>query len=212
MYERSRAEMVEKFVIGSGVTDEAVIRAMLTVPRHRFVDAALSHQAYMNKSLPIGSGQTISHPTTVAWMTQLLKLGGHEKVLEIGTGSGYQAAVLAEIGVKVYSVERKPELARRAQKLLESIGYYSVGIKIGDGSIGWNQHAPYDCVLVAAASPGVPESLVNQLKDAGRMIIPVGEKSQQKLIVITRENNEYHILENYSRSFVPLIGKKGWNV
>ncbi|HQV33894.1 MAG TPA: protein-L-isoaspartate(D-aspartate) O-methyltransferase [Calditrichia bacterium] len=212
MYERSRAEMVEKYVIEQGVEDPRIIKAMLKIPRHEFVDQALAHQAYKGKSLPIAGGQTISHPTTVAWMTDLLELGGEERILEIGTGSGYQAAVLAEIGVKVFSIERLPELARRTQTLLERLGYYSVGIKIGDGTVGWNAHAPYDRIIVTAASPGVPENLFNQLKESGRMIIPVGEKSQQKLLIITKENNQVHILGDYNRSFVPLIGKEGWTL
>lgn len=210
MFERQREEMVRKYVVEQGITDERVIAAMLKVPRHQFVETAIAHQAYQDKSLPIGSGQTISHPTTVAYMTQLLALQGNERVLEIGTGSGYQAAVLAEIGVKVYSIERIPQLARRAQMLFDQLGYYSIAVRIGDGSVGWSAHAPYDRIIAAAASPEVPEALCRQLAEEGRMVIPVGGKSFQKLMVITQQNGRYHILEEISRRFVPLIGKKGW--
>jgi protein-L-isoaspartate(D-aspartate) O-methyltransferase len=212
MFEKQREEMVQKYVIGEGISDEKVIAALRKIPRHLFVEAPLRHQAYFGKSLPIGFGQTISHPTTVAMMSENLEIRGNERVLEIGTGSGYQAAVLAEIGAKVYTIERIPELARRAQKLFDELGYYSIGVWIGDGSVGWNAHAPYDRIIVTAASPGVPETLLNQLADKGRLIVPVGEKTHQKLIIITREGADYHILAEHSRSFVPLIGKKGWTL
>ena len=210
MYERQREEMVPKYLIDKGISDSKVIAAMRKVPRHRFVDTAMAHQAYQDKSLPIGFGQTISHPTTVAAMSQLLSLSGGERVLEIGTGSGYQAAVLSDIGVKVYSLERIPELARRAQRLFDELGYYTIAVQIGDGTVGWNAHAPYDRIIVTAASPDIPDALLKQLAENGRMVIPVGEKTEQKLTIITRETGEYHILEDYTRSFVPLIGKKGW--
>lgn len=212
MYERQRQEMVEKYVVAKGITDEKVIAAMGRVPRHLFVEAAMRHQAYLDKSLPIGFGQTISHPTTVACMSQLLELGGNERILEIGTGSGYQAAVLAEMGVKVYSLERIAELARRTQRLFDELGYYTIGTRIGDGTLGWTAHAPYDRIIVTAASPDIPEGLLKQLADKGRMIIPVGEKTEQKLMIITRDTEEYHILEDYTRKFVPLIGKEGWTL
>ncbi len=212
MYERQRQEMVEKYVIAKGITDEKVIAAMRKVPRHLFVEAAMRHQAYLDKSLPIGFGQTISHPTTVACMSQLLELSGNERILEIGTGSGYQAAVLAEMGVKVYSLERIADLARRTQRLFDELGYYTIGTRIGDGTLGWTAHAPYDRIIVTAASPDIPEGLLKQLADKGRMIIPVGEKTEQKLMIITRDTEEYHILEDYTRKFVPLIGKEGWTL
>ncbi len=212
MYERQRKEMVEKYVVAKGITDEKVIAAMRKVPRHLFVEAAMRHQAYLDKSLPIGFGQTISHPTTVACMSQLLELSGNERILEIGTGSGYQAAVLAEMGVKVYSLERIADLARRTQRLFDELGYYTIGTRIGDGTLGWTAHAPYDRIIVTAASPDIPEGLLKQLADKGRMIIPVGEKTEQKLMIITRDTEEYHILEDYTRKFVPLIGKEGWTL
>ncbi len=210
MYERSREEMVRKYVIERGIADARVIAAMRKVPRHAFVDPAFLHQAYKDRALPIGFGQTISHPTTVAYMSQALELTGAERVLEIGTGSGYQAAVLAEIGVKVFTIERIAELSQRARAIFDQLGYYSVGAKIGDGAVGWTAHAPYDRIIVTAATPNVPEALLKQLAEHGRMIVPVGEKSAQKLIIITRETGEFHILEDYTRKFVPLIGKDGW--
>lgn len=212
MFDRQREEMVRKHVIGCGITDKKVITAMRKVPRHLFVEPAMAHQAYLPKSLPLGFGQTISHPTTVAYMTQLLELSGAERVLEIGTGSGYQAAVLAEIGVKVYTIERNPTLARRAQQLFDQLGYYTIGVRIGDGSVGWSAHAPYQRIIVTAASPTVPDALVQQLDTRGKMIIPVGGKSQQKLMIITRRGDKFHIMEDNEKKFVPLIGKKGWEL
>ncbi len=210
MYDRHREMMVQKYVIDAGITDARVIAAMRKIPRHLFVETAIRHQAYMDKSLPIGFGQTISHPTTVASMTQLLALNGSEKILEIGTGSGYQAAVLAEVGVKVYTIERIAELARRAQQMFDQLGYYTIGIRIGDGSVGWSNHAPYDRIIVTAASPQVPQTLANQLGENGKLIVPVGDKVQQKLMIVTRQGNNFDIIEADSRSFVPLIGKRGW--
>ena len=210
MYDRHREMMVQKYVIDVGITDARVIAAMRKIPRHLFVETAIRHQAYMDKSLPIGFGQTISHPTTVASMTQLLALNGSEKILEIGTGSGYQAAVLAEVGVKVYTIERIAELARRAQQMFDQLGYYTIGIRIGDGSVGWSNHAPYDRIIVTAASPEVPQTLAKQLGENGKLIVPVGDKVQQKLMIVTRQGNNFDIIEADSRSFVPLIGKRGW--
>ncbi len=212
MYDRLREEMVQRCVIEQGITNEKVIAAMRKVPRHLFVAAAMAHQAYLPKSLPIGFGQTISHPTTVAYMTQLLELSGDERVLEIGTGSGYQAAILAEMGAKVYSIERNPSLARRTQQLLEQLGYYTIGIRIGDGTVGWSAHAPYHRILVTAASPSLPDSLLQQLHPHGKMIIPVGGKSLQKLMIVTRNGDKFHIMEDHEKTFVPLIGKKGWEL
>jgi protein-L-isoaspartate(D-aspartate) O-methyltransferase len=172
MFDRRRTAMVRKYVVDRGITDERVIAAMLKIPRHLFVDQTFVHEAYKDKALPIGYGQTISHPTTVAYMTQLLELTGSERVLEIGTGSGYQAAVLAAMGVKVYSIERIPELAQRARTIFDQIGYYTIGVKIGDGTLGWTAHAPYDRIIITAASPDIPETLLRQLAEQGRMVIP----------------------------------------
>jgi protein-L-isoaspartate(D-aspartate) O-methyltransferase len=210
MYERHREEMVRKFVVEAGIDDPKIIAAMLKIPRHLFVETGLRHQAYMGKSLPIGFGQTISHPTTVAMMTHLMQLNGNERVLEIGTGSGYQAAVLAEIGVKVFTIERIAALANRAQKLFDQLGYYSIAVRIGDGSVGWVNHAPYDRIIATAGSPGVPQNLVKQLSIGGKLIIPVGNKQQQRLVIAERTTDGYKATEVDSRNFVPLIGKNGW--
>ncbi len=212
MYELLRQKMVQKYVIDVGVNDQQVISAMLSIPRHLFVEGALDHQAYKGGSIPIGYGQTISHPTTVAIMSQILEISGEEKILEIGTGSGYQAAVLAEMGAKVFTIERIPELADRAQKLLSSLGYYSVAIRTGDGSLGWSEHAPYDRIIVTAGSPVLPDSLIEQLANEGKLIIPVGDRENQNLHIISKVNGELTIQKEKWRRFVPLIGRKGWHL
>ncbi len=208
MYERLRDNMVREYVEDAGISDLRVIEAMRKIPRHLFVETALAHQAYNGSSLPIGFGQTISHPTTVALMTQALDLKGSEKVLEVGTGSGYQAAVLAEMGVKVFSIERIPQLARKTQDLLEKLGYHTVAIKIGDGSQGWNEHAPFHRIIVTASAPEVPDALISQLDCNGRLIMPVGEKSQQKLKIIIKTADKLEFHEENWRSFVPLIQRE----
>jgi protein-L-isoaspartate(D-aspartate) O-methyltransferase len=205
-----RERMVEKFVIGAGIIDPAVISAMRKVPRHAFVDKAISHQAYQGSSLPIGFGQTISHPTTVAMMSQMLNIGGGEKILEIGTGSGYQAAVLTEMGAKVYTIERIPELAQRTRKVLEDCGYFTIALRIGDGSVGWSEFAPYQRIIVTAGAPALPENLLSQLEEEGRLVVPVGELRNQKLCIIDKLAGEIIQTEADWRNFVPLIGRKGW--
>lgn len=211
MFEKRRADMVEQCVVGAGITDERVIRALSRVPRHLFVEPAIAHQAYQAKALPIGFGQTISHPTTVAYMTTMLQVKPDQRVLEIGTGSGYQAAVLAECGAKVFSIERIAALARRAQALFDQLGYFTIAVHIGDGSLGWTAHAPYDRILSAAASLEVPTALLSQLADGGRLLCPVGDDKEQVLRVITREGEKLHCEEHHLRRFVPLIGRKGWS-
>ncbi len=210
MYDRPRKQMVEKFVIQAGIQDPQVIAAMQRVPRHLFVSPAMNHQAYNGGSLPIGYGQTISHPTTVAYMSQLMQITGGEKILEIGTGSGYQAAVLAEIGAKVYTIERIAGLADQTRSLLEKLGYYSIAVKIGDGSIGWNEFAPYQRIIVTAGAPAIPENLLNQLAGGGRMLIPVGEGDQHYLQIIDKVDGDIVVKKENSRNFVPLVGEKGW--
>ncbi len=205
-----REKMVDTFVIGAGITDLRVISAMRKVPRHVFVEKALLHHAYEGKSLPIGFGQTISHPSTVALMSQLLNISGGEKVLEIGTGSGYQAAILAEMGAKVFTIERIPELARRTQKVLEACGYFSIALRIGDGSVGWNEHAPYQRIIITAGAPAIPENLLSQLDENGRMVVPVGNWQEQKLYLIEKIEGKILINEHNRGQFVPLIGEKGW--
>jgi protein-L-isoaspartate(D-aspartate) O-methyltransferase len=210
MYERLRKNMVENYVIKAGIKDKKVILALQRIPRHLFVDPAIRHQAYQAGSLPIGFGQTISHPTTVALMSQLLKIEGGEKILEIGTGSGYQAAVLAEMGAKVYTIERIAGLGHQTRLLLEKLGYYSIAVRIGDGSLGWNEFAPYNRIIVTAGAPEIPDNLIRQLAEGGRMIIPVGKSDQQHLQVLDKVAGEIMLNHENSRNFVPLVGEKGW--
>jgi protein-L-isoaspartate(D-aspartate) O-methyltransferase len=210
MYERHRNLMIAKYVSGAGIDNPAVIAAMGRVPRHAFVDPALEHQAYEGGSLPIGFGQTISHPTTVALMSHLLDIQGGEKILEIGTGSGYQAAVLAEMGAKIYTIERIAQLANRTRLLLEKLGYFSIAVRSGDGTLGWNEYAPYDRIIITAAAPDIPENLIKQLAATGKMIVPVGHANRQKLTLIEKNDCEITVLTENWRSFVPLIGEKGW--
>ncbi|MEJ2051828.1 MAG: protein-L-isoaspartate(D-aspartate) O-methyltransferase [Calditrichota bacterium] len=207
VFTNRRNEMIRKFVLGAGITDERVVNAMSKVPRHLFVEPAISHRAYEGTSLPIGFGQTISHPTTVALMSAALRLEGSEKVLEIGTGSGYQAAVLAEIGVRVFTIERIPELAQRAQHLFEELNYFTIAAKIGDGSPGWVKFAPFQRILLTAHSSEIPPSLVDQLDENGILLMPVGDKDKQNLVKLTKTNGKF-LQETISTvNFVPMIYK-----
>ena len=183
-----RDRMVERQIKAGGVKDPLVLAAMQRVPRHLFVPLAYRDQAYEGHPLPIGQGQTISQPLIVAYMTSLLKLEPGQKVLEIGTGSGYQAAVLAEMNALVYSIEIVPELARRAAKVLRELGYGDIRQKVGDGYRGWAEHAPFDAVIVTAAPPEMPRELVRQLKRGGRMVVPVGpEDGAQRLVLVQKK-------------------------
>ena len=209
-FEKLRRKMVETQLIPRGIKDKKVIEAFLIVPREKFVSENLKESAYDDTPLPIGEGQTISQPYMVALMTELLQLKGGEKVLEIGTGSGYQSAILSEIGCDVYSVERIPSLATRAGKILQQLGYI-VKIKIGDGTLGWEEYAPYDGIIVTAAGPRTPQSLLTQLKEGGRIVMPVGDMYLQELIRITKVKGKF-IKENFGGcQFVLLKGKEGWN-
>jgi len=209
-FEKLRRRMVETQLIPRGIKDKKVIEAFLIVPREKFVSENLKESAYDDTPLPIGGGQTISQPYIVALMTELLQLKGGEKVLEIGTGSGYQSAILSEIGCEVYSVERIPSLATRAGKILQQLGY-SVKIKIGDGTLGWEEYAPYDGIIVTAAGPKIPQSLLTQLKEGGRIVMPAGDMYLQELIRITKVKGKF-IKESFGGcQFVPLKGKEGWN-
>ncbi len=208
-FDTERKELIE-VLRGKGITDETVLNAMSRVERHLFVDPMYINKAYDDNALPIGSQQTISQPYTVAFMTQSLKLTKDMKVLEIGTGSGYQAAVLAMIGCRVFTIERHISLLNNARRILEGLNLRIVA-KGGDGTIGWSEHAPYDAIIVTAGAPNVPDSLVNQLKEGGRLAIPVGGREAQQLVVGTKINGilEKQIVEGFK--FVPLIGKNGWN-
>jgi protein-L-isoaspartate(D-aspartate) O-methyltransferase len=194
----------------AGVYDERVLTAMLEVPRELFVDQSLTRQAYTDLALPIGMGQTISQPLIVALMTQALQLCGHECVLEIGTGSGYQAAILAKLCSYVYSIERYSELAYRAAYCLTQIGVQNVSIYVGDGSRGWPEQAPYDRIIVTAAAPDVPPQFLVQLVPGGLLVIPVGDYDKQDLQVIQRLENEIRVQSLGSCVFVPLVGEEGW--
>ncbi len=193
-----------------GIADERVLQAIANVPREKFVPPELQHRAYENVPLPIGSGQTISQPYTVAFMTELLNVQPGDKILEIGTGSGYQAAVLAELGAIVYSVERTLDIYNRTLNLLDNFNYKII-MKYGDGTIGWNEYAPYDKIIVTAGSPQIPEALKKQLKTGGRIVIPVGDRESQKMILLMKNSDDdFEIKEFPNFRFVPLIGKNGW--
>jgi protein-L-isoaspartate(D-aspartate) O-methyltransferase len=209
-YRLAREEMVKHQLIRRDITDPLVVNAMRKVPRHKFVAQALRNRAYDDCPLPIGHGQTISQPYIVALMTQCLQLKGGERVMEIGTGSGYQAAILAEIADKVFTMERHSVLAAEARKILDELKYTNIVTRTGDGSIGWRQFAPYDAIMVTAASPQVPESLVKQIKDGGRMIIPVGDKFSQDLTVVVRTGDTIEVKKAGGCVFVPLLGREGW--
>jgi protein-L-isoaspartate(D-aspartate) O-methyltransferase len=206
-----RERMVTEQVTRRGVRDARVLRAMGKVPRHRFVDEALSGRAYGDYPLPIGERQTISQPYMVALMTEALELVGHERVLEIGTGSGYQTAVLAELCSKVYSIERIKGLADRAIRMLDSLGYYTVLVRVGDGSLGWREEAPFDAILVTAAAPTVPDALVEQLSPKGRLVVPVGDAYSQELRKGVKEDEGMHWTDLGGCVFVKLIGNQGWS-
>ncbi len=197
-----------------GIKDERVLQALLKVPRHLFVPEDLVHNAYVDAPLPIGMGQTISQPYIVALMTEALEIDENSRVLEIGTGSGYQAAILAEIAKEVYTVERIPQLLERAQKILKSLGYNNIHFKLGDGTEGWEEFAPYDAIIVTAGAPDIPEPLVKQLKEGGRLVIPVGDELTQRLLRIRKvkvNGKEKLKIEDLGGCvFVKLKGKYGW--
>jgi len=206
-----RRRMVEEQLRARGVRDPKVLHAFLRVPRHLFVDEAMWDRAYGDYPLPIGEGQTISQPYTVAFMTQALRLQGDEKVLEVGSGSGYQTAILLEIVRQVFAVERISSIAKKSQKLLESLGYTNFVLRVGDGSRGWPEYAPFDAVLVAAAAPAVPNSLKKQLETGGRIVIPIGDRYVQTMIRVTKiSEDEFKEEDLGGFRFVSLVGAEGW--
>ena len=207
--EEERNDMIQ-LLKQRGITDETLLRAMSTVERHLFVPNPFANRAYDDTALPIGSSQTISQPYTVAFMTQELAPRKDSKILEIGTGSGYQAVILAEMGCRVFTIERHMELHLAARKLFGKLGY-RIASRCGDGTVGWTEFAPYDGIIVTAAAPEVPEPLLNQLGEGARLVIPVGDLDMQKLRVIIKLDGKYQVKEVYGFKFVPLIGKKGWN-
>lgn len=209
--EGMRREMVERHLRARGIRDPRVLEAMGRLERHRFVDGPLMSQAYQDRALPIGHGQTISQPWIVAHMTEALELAGDERVLEVGTGSGYQAALLALLCAKVYTVERHSELLARARRVFDELGLDNIVSRRGDGSIGWPQEGPFDRILVTAGAPAVPESLARQLSVGGRMVLPVGDRREQELKIIDRlSDSSFRGRSVGACAFVPLLGKEGW--
>lgn len=206
----SAKKLLIKKLQKNGITDNSVLEAFLKCDRHKFIPDAMSHLAYEDTALHIGYGQTISQPTTVAIMTQFAKIQKGDRVLEIGTGSGFQGAILATMGARVFTIEREYDLFLVARERFEKLGY-GIQTKWGDGSIGWNEFAPYDAILVTAGSPSVPEPLKNQLTIGGRLIIPVGERDSQVMVIIHKTGqNEFSKNELPNFAFVPLLGKEGW--
>lgn len=210
LYRLARERMVETQIKARGIKDERVLKAMLKVPRHLFVDEALRDQAYGDFPLPIGEGQTISQPYIVALMTEALELKGNERVLEIGTGSGYQTAILAELALWVYTIERFQALLERAKKVLKELGYKNISFKLDDGTLGWKEAAPFDAIIVTAASPDIPPPLVEQLAEGGRMVIPIGDEFSQTLIKGVKKGGKLHTKALEPVRFVKLVGAYGF--
>jgi protein-L-isoaspartate(D-aspartate) O-methyltransferase len=202
--------MVEKQIKMRGITDEKVLKAMKEVQRHKFVGESLLNVAYQDSPLPIGYGQTISQPYIVAVMTELLDIKDDHKVLEIGTGSGYQAAILSKLAMSVITVERIPELFQQAKERLQNLGYNNIIVINGDGTIGYKKYAPYDRIVVTAAAPEVPKSLIEQLALHGKMVIPIGNRSTQWLEIIKKEKDTIQREKREGVRFVPLLGKEAW--
>jgi protein-L-isoaspartate(D-aspartate) O-methyltransferase len=209
-WKHERERMVNEQIIARGIQDPKVIEAMKKVPRHLFVDKTYYHQSYNDYPLPIGESQTISQPYMVASMTELLELKGSERVLEIGTGSGYQTAILALLCSKVYSVERIPELTRKARVTLRKLGFSNVNLIVRDGTLGWSDFAPYNGIIVTAGAPEIPNALIEQLADNGRMVIPVGTEISQTLNSVEKHKGRIYRKEFFGCAFVPLVGKRGW--
>jgi len=210
-FTRARLRMVEEQVVARGIRDTRVIAAMRKVGRHLFVEEALQNQAYTDRPLPIGEKQTISQPYMVALMTETLQLTGKEKVLELGAGSGYQTAILAEIARKIFSIERILSLTMKARTLLLDLGYNNIEIKFSDGTQGWAAESPFDAIMVTAGSPDIPQPLLDQLAIGGRLVIPVGDESVQDLIRVTKTEEGIRREDFGGCRFVKLIGKHGWN-
>lgn len=209
-FERERARMVEEQLRARGLTDARLLEAFRKVPRHLFVPPESQGEAYADHPLPIGSGQTISQPYIVALMTDALQLQGHERVLEIGAGSGYQTAILAELALEVYAVERLPELLQAVTARLDALGCLNVRLTAGNGTLGWPEHAPYDAILVSAAAPRVPTPLIAQLSDGGRMVLPIGTAEAQMLVAVEKRRGAIRQTEIANCLFVPLVGQHGW--
>jgi len=209
-YRGARRRLIETLQ-ASGITDLAVLRAFELTPRHLFVPSGVRHRAYEDAPLPIGSGQTISQPSVHARYLQLLHLDGHERVLEVGTGSGYQTVLLSHLVAQVFSVERVPELLERAREVIAACDVRNVSLMLGDGTLGWREYAPYHAILVSAAAPDVPQPLIDQLADAGRIVAPLGDKVEQMLVMLTKQDGHMERRDIAPVRFVPLLGTHGWS-
>jgi protein-L-isoaspartate(D-aspartate) O-methyltransferase len=210
-FEIQRESMVREQIARRGIRDKRLLEAMRTVPRHRFLPEGQRRWAYADGAQRIGLGQTISQPYIVALMTDVLKLMGDERVLEVGTGSGYQAAILSLLAAEVHTIERHPKLAEDARRVLDELGINNVHVHIGDGTLGLHEYTPYQGIMVTAAAPNVPQSLLQQLDDGARLVLPVGERFSQVLQVWQRKGDKYTHNTITAVAFVPLIGKEGWN-
>ncbi len=209
-FQKARERMVEAQLISRGISNPRVLEAMRKVPRHLFVEEALKEQAYSDYPLPIGEKQTISQPYVVALMSEALELKGDEKILEIGTGSGYQAAILAELADRVFSIERFPALAYRANQILQKLGYQNVIIRVADGSLGWPDEAPFEGIMATAGTPKIPQPLIDQLGAGGRLVLPVGDRLSQELVLVESTPEGIRKTNLGGVRFVDLIGKWGW--
>ena len=209
-YAGQRRRMVEEQLGARGIKDLRLLQVMSRVPRHLFTLDSLQHRAYGDTPLPIGENQTISQPYIVASMTAALVLKGNERVLEIGTGSGYQTAVVAELATQVFTIERIKSLSRKAQKTLECLGYSNIVFKLFDGTYGWPDQAPFDAIIVTASAKEIPEALIKQLGEGGRLVAPAGDEDKQKLILLTKKGGRVNRKEIGDCKFVPLVGKYGW--
>lgn len=209
-FESLRRKMVETQIIARNISNSQVIAAMLKIPRELFIPKYLQNEAYNDSPLPIGESQTISQPYIVAQMTQALEPKNTDRILEIGTGSGYQSVILAEIVQEVFTIECIETLARRAESVVEKLGYKNIFIKVGDGTMGWEEHAPYNGILITAATPKLPPPLVEQLKEGGIIVAPIGNKIVQTLTKITKIGGELHQEQLFECTFVPLVGAYGW--
>lgn len=210
-YEILRERMVREQLIPRGIKNQKVLDAFRKVERHKFIPENLRNSAYADFPVPIGEGQTISQPYIVALMTECLNLNGQDKVLEIGTGSGYQAAILAELAGEVYTIERFETLAKRAEAILNELGYTNIKIKVGDGTLGWEETAPFDKIMITAASPQIPLPLTEQLKENGKLILPLGESFSQVLTLVEKKKSKLEFMDICGCVFVPLVGKHGWS-
>jgi protein-L-isoaspartate(D-aspartate) O-methyltransferase len=209
-YRGARRRLLEALQ-ATGISDLAVLRAFELTPRHLFVPSGVMHRAYEDNALPIGSGQTISQPSVHARYLQLLELNGHERVLEVGTGSGYQTVLLSHLAEQVFSIERVPELLDRAREVIAVCGVRNVSLMLGDGTLGWREFAPYEAILVSAAAPEIPQPLLDQLADGGRLVAPLGDRAEQMLVMVTKRADGFERRDIAPVRFVPLVGTHGWS-